>query len=796
MKIKEIKKCRICGNRDLIPILNLGVQALSGRFPIRDEPDPPKAPLELVKCNNTKNTNACGLLQLKHSVSPEELYLHNYGYRSGINQTMRLHLQGIVQHIQEIINLHEGDVVLDIGSNDATFLKYYKTSGLRKIGIDPVGEQFLEYYTKDIELINDYFNSSNYSSVCPDKQAKVITSIAMFYDLETPMNFVEDIKKILHPDGIWILEQSYMPTMLEMNSFDTICHEHLEYYSLKQIDWILRKNDLRIFDIEFNDINGGSFRVYVCHDKSVFKSNQKKINQVFSKEEKLKLDSEQPYKEFTERVFHMKDELYNFLTTEKAKGKSIYVYGASTKGNVLLQFCNIDYILITAAADRNPEKWGCRTPGTNIPIISEEDAREAKPDYFLVLPWHFRQEFIKRETDFLASGGKFIFPLPKIKINGCKPSYFTNVDKMIPWAKPYFFGNEKDFLLKALHSTWISGGEYVNKFESDFARLIGRKYAVTTSNGTTALHLALMGVGVGPGDEVIVPGFTFVAAANTVLQTGAQPVYVDVDSKTWCLDVNEVEKSITDKTKAIIPVHIYGNVCDMRALMKIAKDYDLIIIEDVAEAVFSKYRGKFAGSFGDLACFSFHATKTITMGEGGAVLTDEEKLNNRMRIMRSHGMRETKRYWHDVVGYNYRLTNLQAGLGCAQLENADKIIKEKMRVYQKYLENLSDVPGIEFQHISNEVKPIIWAVAIKINPKYFKGDRNFLIRELLKRNIETRPGFYPFSIMPLYNTSPLPISESISKNIISLPSYPSLSYDDIDYICHQLKSLMGKDHVI
>jgi len=416
MKIKEIKKCRICGNRDLIPILNLGVQALSGRFPTRDKPDPPKTPLELVKCNNTKNTNACGLLQLKHSVSPEELYLHNYGYRSAINQTMRLHLQGIVQHIQEIINLHEGDVVLDIGSNDATFLKYYKTSGLRKIGIDPVGEQFLEYYTKDIELISDYFNSSNYSSVCPDKQAKVITSIAMFYDLEAPMNFVEDIKKILHPEGIWVLEQSYMPTMLEMNSFDTICHEHLEYYSLKQIDWILRKNDLRIFDVDFNDINGGSFRVYVCHDKSVFKSNQKKINQVFSKEEKLKLDSEQPYKEFTERVFHMKDELYNFLTTEKAKGKSIYVYGASTKGNVLLQFCNIDHTLITAAADRNPEKWGCRTPGTNIPIISEENAREAKPDYFLVLPWHFRQEFIKRETDFLASGGKFIFPLPKIEV--------------------------------------------------------------------------------------------------------------------------------------------------------------------------------------------------------------------------------------------------------------------------------------------------------------------------------------------------------------------------------------------
>lgn len=420
MKIKGIEKCRICENPDLIPILDLGVQVLSGRFPSEGEAGPPKAPLELVKCNNSESSNACGLLQLKHSVPPEEMYLHNYGYRSGINQTMRMYLKGIVERVREILRLHKGDVVLDIGSNDATLLKYYETPGLQKIGIDLAGEQFLQYYTEDIELISDYFNSSNYFSVSPNKQAKVITSIAMFYDLETPMNFVKDIEEILHQDGIWVLEQGYMPKMLEKNLFDIVCHEHLEYYSLNQIDWILRRNDLRIFDVEFNTINGGSFRLYVSHKNSAFKSNHKKIDQVFSNEEKLKLDSEEPYKEFRKRIFRIKDELYNFLTTEKEKGKSVYIYGASTKGNVLLQFCNIDHTLITAAADRNPEKWGRRTPGTNIPIISEEEARKAKPDYFLVLPWHFRQEFVKREVNFLASGGKFIFSLPEIEIIGYK----------------------------------------------------------------------------------------------------------------------------------------------------------------------------------------------------------------------------------------------------------------------------------------------------------------------------------------------------------------------------------------
>jgi hypothetical protein len=418
MKVKEIEKCRVCKNPDLISVLDIGVQVLSGRFPFEGESDPPKAPLELVKCDVTKDSEACGLLQLKQSVSYEELYLNNYGYRSGINRTMREHLKGIVQKVQNIVDLTDGDVVIDIGSNDATLLNSYETTGLRKIGFDLAGEQFSEYYTADTELISDYFNSSNYLSISPEKQAKVITSIAMFYDLEAPMDFVKDIKKILHPSGIWIMEQSYMPIMLKMNSFDTICHEHLEYYSLKQIDWMVKRNDLRILDVEFNNINGGSFRVYVCHNGSEYKSNQKKIDEVFANEEKLRLDSEQPYREFREVVFRLKDELHNFLTTEKSKGKSIYIYGASTKGNVLLQFFNIGHALITAAADRNPEKWGRRTPGTNISIISEEEARKAKPDYFLVLPWHFREEFIEREADFLASGGKFIFPLPEIEITG------------------------------------------------------------------------------------------------------------------------------------------------------------------------------------------------------------------------------------------------------------------------------------------------------------------------------------------------------------------------------------------
>jgi perosamine synthetase len=361
---------------------------------------------------------------------------------------------------------------------------------------------------------------------------------------------------------------------------------------------------------------------------------------------------------------------------------------------------------------------------------------------------------------------------------------------MIPWAKPHLIGNEKKFVLDALESTWISGGSYVDRFEKEFPEQIGMKYGVAVSNGTTALHTALLAAGIGPSDEVIVPGFTFVAPGNTVMMAGAKPVFVDIDPKTWLIDPKEVERNINNKTKAIIAVHLYGNVADMDDLLRIAKDKGIYLIEDVAEAVFSSYKSKYAGSFGDLGCFSFQATKTITMGEGGAVLTNSEKMYDKMRIIRSHGMREGKRYWHDVIGYNYRLTNLQAALGCAQLAKANSIIKEKKRVYNRYLKNLYGTDGIGFQKISDDVDPVIWAIAFKIDESFFKGNRDYLIAELLKLGIETRPGFYPFSTMPLYDVKPLPISEDVGRNVISPPSYPALKDDEIDLICSRLTSLM------
>jgi len=411
MIYKKINCCRICGNENLSEIIDLGMQALGGRFPRIGEVDPPSAPLVLVKCNGK---DSCGLLQLKHDISGEELFRHEYGYRSGINTTMVNHLDSVRAKIEKRMNLKKGDIVLDIGSNDATFLKSYTVKGLQKIGIDPTSDHFKKHYTKDIIRVPDFFSKESYDKHLSEK-AKVITSIAMFYDLPDPMAFVKDIKNTLHPEGIWVLEQSYMPFMLRQNAFDTICHEHLEYYAFKQINWLLKANDLKAIDIDFNDINGGSFRVTVAHKDAKVFSNVKIITSTLFKEHQMKLDILEPYEEFVERIENIKDETMFFISSKFKQGKTFYLYGASTKGNTLLQYYRLNDKMIVGAAERNPKKYGKMTPLTHIPIMSEKDVRAAKPDYMLVLPWHFKKEFIKREKEYLKEGN-FIFPLPKFSV--------------------------------------------------------------------------------------------------------------------------------------------------------------------------------------------------------------------------------------------------------------------------------------------------------------------------------------------------------------------------------------------
>ena len=410
--------CRTCEGR-LEPVLSLGEHFVSD-FPSPEDGDGTKAPLDLVLCHS------CKLLQLRHTVPAETLY-RNYWYRSGTNRTMREALADITHQAERLVRLSAGQAVLDIGCNDGTLLNSYRTQGIMRVGFDPAMN--LSQYSRQVadKVVSTFFGAEAYHAESSLRGVRplVVTSIAMFYDLEDPNRFVSDVKTVMDDDGLWIVQMSSLALMLKQNAFDNICHEHLEYYSLGAMEALLKRHDMRVVDVEENDVNGGSFRLYIRNadaDKQGFGDetyralSADRLDRYRQREMEMKLDSRETYQDFAFRVSRIKRDVVEYVQQRVASGKKVFVYGASTKGNTLLQYFGLTNEAIRAAADRNPAKWGRVTVGTRVPIISEEQARALHPDYFLVLPWHFIEEFEHRERDYLYNGGRFIVPMPHFSL--------------------------------------------------------------------------------------------------------------------------------------------------------------------------------------------------------------------------------------------------------------------------------------------------------------------------------------------------------------------------------------------
>ncbi len=359
---------------------------------------------------------------------------------------------------------------------------------------------------------------------------------------------------------------------------------------------------------------------------------------------------------------------------------------------------------------------------------------------------------------------------------------------MIPIAEPSIGGEELNNVMEAVKSGWISSkGKFITKFEESFANYCGVSYGIAVSNGTVALHLALKALGITKGDEVIVPTLTFIATANAVKYCNAKPVFVDSPPDYWCINPEKIEEKITDKTKAIIPVHLYGHPCDMDWIKDIAKEHNLYIIEDAAEAHGAEYKGKKVGSLGDISCFSFYGNKIMTTGEGGMCLTNDEELAEKMRILRDHGMNPNKRYWYDVIGFNYRMTNLQAAIGVAQVKKLDEFIGKKREIAKIYNSYLKDINGITLPPEMNWAKNVYWMYSVLIE-KEFGINRDELMKKLEKNEIETRPFFYPIHEMPPYkNNENFPVAEKLSKGGVNLPSSLKLKTENIKEITEKIK---------
>jgi hypothetical protein len=402
----EIKECRICNTKNFTDVLALGNQPLSGVFPKIDEVDPLIGPLTLVVCKN------CELLQLKNSYPLNEMYGMNYGYRSGLNISMVTHLERITSKLSKF--LVHNDTILDIGSNDGTLLNSYEKKGdYNRVGVDPTAEKFRQYYDKDVRVIPEFFSAEKY--LADNNEARVITSIAMFYDLESPVDFARDVYDCLTQDGIWYSEQLYLPFMIESMAYDAINHEHLEYYSLKNLVDICNRANLEILDVGTNDTNGGSIYFIASRKGSDYKVNPI-VNWFLELEKNYYELNLETYFTFANKVKNHRDNFSDLISILRLKGATIWGIGASTKGNILLNYCKLTSNEIQGISDVNSDKYGSVTPGSRIPIYSEKEMRRSKPDYAVVLPWHFRKSIIEKEQEYIKSGGKLIFPMPRIEI--------------------------------------------------------------------------------------------------------------------------------------------------------------------------------------------------------------------------------------------------------------------------------------------------------------------------------------------------------------------------------------------
>lgn len=362
---------------------------------------------------------------------------------------------------------------------------------------------------------------------------------------------------------------------------------------------------------------------------------------------------------------------------------------------------------------------------------------------------------------------------------------------MIPIAKPYFGGKELQYVSECINEGWVSSiGKFIHRFESEFANYHSVEYATTTSNGTAALHLALEALGVGPGDEVIVPNLTFIASVNAIRYVGAEPIFVDSEKETWNLDLKDVQDKITQKTKAILPVHLYGNPCNMVKLMEVAKHNSLFVVEDCAEALGAEYADRKVGSFGDISCFSFFGNKIITTGEGGMCTTNNEGLYKKMQLLKNHGMDANKKYWHPVIGFNYRMTNIQAAIGLAQMEQINNFLEKRKQIAHWYSDYLNEIKGLNLHPKSDGGKEVYWMYSIILDEGIH---RNKLIEHLRMRGIDTRPFFALPTRMPPYESdTQFPNASFLSSQGLNLPTSVDLTKENICFVCNNLKEALNE----
>jgi dTDP-4-amino-4,6-dideoxygalactose transaminase len=774
--------CRHCNCHLEHKFLDLGFAPPSNAYLNLADLDQPELyyPLKLQVCTH------CWLVQTEDYAQADKLFAPDYAYFSSTSAGWLEHAKRYAGTMTEKLGLDANSFVIEVASNDGYLLKNFVEKGIPCLGIEPTASTAATAENLGIPVLREFFGEALGKRLAQDgKQADLIAGNNVYAHVPDINDFTRGLKEALKPTGTITLEFPHLMQLIEQTQFDTVYHEHFSYLSLYTVSRVFEQAGLRVFDVEELPTHGGSLRIFGCHcDDS--RASSETTSSMLAKEDSNGLQTLAVYEDFQSRADQVKDELLNFLLSKKREGKSVVAYGAAAKGNTLLNYAGIKRDLLPMVFDAAESKQGKFMPGSHIPIMKPEILREMKPDFVLVLPWNIVEEVADHHSYIREWGGQFAIAVPEMAI------WEEERANRIYYTKPSITELEVEYASDAARNGWGERCyEYIDRFEDAFKEHLGVKYAIATSSCTGALHMGMAALGIGPGDEVILADTNWIATAAPILHLGASPIFVDILPDSWCIDPDQAEAAITSRTKAIIAVHLYGNLCDMGRLLAIGKKHGIPVIEDAAEAIGSVYHGRRAGSMGKFGSFSFHGSKTLTTGEGGMFVTNDAGLHETVLTLSNHGRarNQSKQFWPDMVGFKYKMSNIQAAIGCAQIERIEELIDRKREILGLYKERIGALPGLSMNPEPSGVKIGAWMPTVVFATEL--GITSDMLQTGFSRDtIDARVFFHPLSNLPMFEDSPQnTIAWDIPGRSINLPSYHDLSTSDIERVVQVVQGL-------
>ena len=791
--------CRHCHHPLHHVFVDLGTAPPSNSYlSAKDLTKPEKwYPLRVLVCEQ------CWLVQTEDFAQREDLFTADYAYFSSFSASWLSHSERFVNEIVTRLGLTENNHVVEVAANDGYLLQYVKAKGIPCTGIEPTASTADAARKRGVSIVEKFFGVALAESmVASGRQADLMIANNVLAHVPDINDFVAGFTRLLKSDGVATFEFPHLLQLVHQNQFDTIYHEHFSYLSLTAVQTIFTANGLTIFDVQELETHGGSLRVFAQRSDTTIRPVSHAVNELLEREKNVGVNTIDFYLGFQAKAEKVKDDFLEFLLTAKREGRKVVAYGAAAKGNTLLNFAGVRSDLIEFVVDRNPAKQGKFLPGSRIPIVAEECLETTKPTDIVILPWNLAGEIANQLSHAGAWNSKYITAVRSLAIShfpklSREPSIgnpnATSKKSRIPYTKPSITELEVVYATDAARNGWGDRCyEYIGRFEDAFRKHLGVKHAIATSSCTGALHMGMAALGIGPGDEVIMADTNWIATAAPIVHLGAKPVFVDILPDTWCIDPELAEAAITPRTKAIIAVHLYGNLCNMDRLLKIGEKHGISVIEDAAEAIGSVYHGKRAGSMGRFGAFSFHGTKTITTGEGGMFITNDDALYEHVITLSNHGRNrgQKKQFWPDMVGFKYKMSNIQAAIGCAQMERIEGLTQRKREVFREYREHLEKLPGVSMNPEPRGIINGAWMPTV-VFAKETGITRKKLQAAFAAENVDARVFFWPLSSLPMFDPFKSNVkSWDIPERAINLPSYHEISSVDIDRVCRILSNFL------